>query len=156
MAPAALVTAEAAVEMSCSVSRGWYDVCLLWGGGSTGTPMKTAADAVKAPVEMAAVLAMAPVAMVAPVNMVMVAPAPVAMAAAAGAPVTMVTTVHVETVADSAEAPVEKAAAAPVETEVAVDVDKAEGRAYCLELTLPPSSHLSACLCHPVHLVHHL
>ena len=125
--------------------------------------MKTAAaaDAVKAPVETAGVLlAMAPVAMVAPVNVVMVAPAPVAMAAAAGAPVTMVASVHVdvETVADAAEAPVEKAAAAPVETtEVAAPVlDRAEGRAYCLELTLPPSSHLSACLCHPVHLVHHL
>ena len=106
--------------------------------------MKTAAaDAVKAPVETAAVLAMAPVAMVAPVNGVMVAKAPVGMAAAAGAPVTtMVASVHVdvETVADAAEAPVEKAAAAPVETtEVAAPVlDRAEGRAYCLESTLPP------------------
>jgi hypothetical protein len=82
----------------------------------------------------------------------------VAMAAAAGAPVAMAASVHVETASDTAEAPVEKVAAAPVETEVAVAVavDKAEGRAYCLELTLPPSSHLSACLCHPVHLVHHL
>ena len=86
-----------------------------------------AADAVEAPVETAAVLAMAPV----------------AMAAAAGAPVTtMVALVHVdvETAADAAEAPVEKAAAAPVETtEVAAPVlDRAEGRAYCLESTLPP------------------
>ena len=106
--------------------------------------------------ETAAVLAMAPVAMVAPANVVMVATAPVAMAAAAGAPVAMAASVHVETASDTAEVPVEKVAAAPMETEVAVDVDKAEGRAYCLELTLPPSSHLSACLCHPVHLVHHL
>jgi len=107
-------------------------------------PIKTAADAAKGPVETAAVLAMAPVAIVAPANVVMVAPTPVAMAAS----------VHVETAADTAEAPVEKVAAAPVETEVAVVVDKAEGRAYCLESTLPPSSHLSASLCHPGHLVY--
>ncbi len=59
--------------------------------------MKTAADVAKAPVETAAVLAMAPVAMVAPSNVVMVAPAPVAMAAAAEClwPVAMVASVHV-------------------------------------------------------------
>ena len=96
------------------------------------------------------------VAMVAPANVVMVAPAPVAMAAAAGAPVAMAALVHVETAVDTAEEPVEKVAAAPVETVVAVGVDKAEARAYCLESTLPPSSHLSACLCHPGHHVHHL
>jgi hypothetical protein len=51
--------------------------------------MKMAPDAAKAPMETAAVLAMAPVAMamVAPANVVMVAPAPVAMAAAAVSPV---------------------------------------------------------------------
>ena len=120
--------------------------------------MKMAADVAKVPVEMVAVLAMAPVAMVAPANVVvMVAPAPVAVAAAAGAPVAMAASVHVETAADAARAPLEKAAAAPVETEVAAPVDKAEGRSYCLESTPPPPpSSLSACLCHPGHLVHHL
>ena len=51
--------------------------------------MKKAADAAKAPVETAAVLAMAPVAMVAPANVVMVAEAERLW------PVVMVASVHV-------------------------------------------------------------